>query len=101
MARVLVSPHALTDQDDILRYLTREAGLPTAEKYHAAFDDLLSRLAEFPGIGAPRPGLGHSIRIWTIDPYVIIYEGDQDSDTVIIHRVVHGRRDIRPDLIKR
>jgi toxin ParE1/3/4 len=59
------------------------------------------RLADFPGIGAPRPGLGDGIRIYVIDPYVVIYEGGQDSDTVIVHRVVHGHRDIKPDLIER
>jgi len=101
MASVVVSPYALADQDDILRYLAREAGLPTVEKYDAAFRALLLRLADFPGIGAPRPGLGDGIRIYVIDPYVVIYEGGQDSDTVIVHRVVHGHRDIKPDLIER
>jgi plasmid stabilization system protein ParE len=37
MARVIVSPYAIADQDDILRYLHREAGLRTVEKYDAAF----------------------------------------------------------------
>lgn len=101
MARVIVSPYALADQDDILRYLAREAGLPTAEKYHAAFRALLLRLADFPGLGALRPGLGYAVRIYTIDPYVVIYEGGQDSDTAIVHRIVHGHRDIRLDLIER
>ncbi len=101
MAHVVVSPYALADQDDILRYLAREAGLPTAEKYDTAFRALLLRLADFPGIGALRPELGDTIRIYTIDPYVVIYEGSQDADTVIVHRIVHGHRDIRPDLIER
>jgi plasmid stabilization system protein ParE len=101
MARVVVSPYAIADQDDILRYLHREAGLPTTEKYDAAFRAFLLRLADSPGIGAPRPGLGDNIRIWVVAPYVVIYEGNQDSDTVIVHRVVHGRRNVQPDLIER
>jgi toxin ParE1/3/4 len=101
MARVVVSPYALADQDDILDYLAREAGMPTAEKYDAAFRALLLRLADFPGIGALRPGLGDDVRIYTIDPYVVIYEWSQDSDTLVVHRVVHGHRDIRPILIQR
>jgi plasmid stabilization system protein ParE len=57
MARVIVSPYAVADQDDILRYLFREAGLPTFEKYDAAFRALLVRLADAPGIGVRRgPG---------------------------------------------
>jgi plasmid stabilization system protein ParE len=101
MARVIVSPSALADQDDILRYLHREAGLPTAEKYDAAFRALLLRLVDSPGIGAPRAELGDGIRIWVVRPYVVIYEGSHDSETVIVHRVVHGRRNIQPDFIKR
>jgi toxin ParE1/3/4 len=101
MARVIASPFAISDQDEILRYLAREAGFATAEKYDAAFRALLSRLSDFPGIGAPRPALGDGIRICVINPYVVIYEGSQDSETVIVHRVVHGRRDIKPDLIER
>jgi len=30
------------------------------------------------------------MRIYAIAPYIVIYEGSQDSDTVIIHRIVHG-----------
>ena len=75
MARVIVSPFAVADQDEILRYLAREAGFAIAEKYDAAFRALLSRLSDFPGIGAPRPVLGASIRIYVINPYVVIYEG--------------------------
>jgi toxin ParE1/3/4 len=100
VARVVVSPFALTDQDEILRYLAREAGLLVAEKYDTAFRALLQRLADFPGIGAPRPVLGNEIRIYVISPYIVIYEGNQDSETVIVHRIVHGRRDIKPDLLK-
>jgi toxin ParE1/3/4 len=100
MARVIVSPFAITDQDEILGYLAREAGISTAEKYDAAFRALLSRLAAFPGIGAPRPELGAAIRTYVVHPYVVIYEGDPDGDTVVIHRVIHGRRDIKPGVIK-
>jgi toxin ParE1/3/4 len=100
MARVIVSPFAISDQDEILRYLAREAGVAVAERYDAAFRALLLRLADFPGIGAPRPALGDNVRIYAINPYVVIYEGSHGSEAVIIHRVVHGRRDIRPDMIK-
>jgi plasmid stabilization system protein ParE len=101
MARVIVSPFAVADQDEILHYLAREAGFAVAEKYDGAFRSLLLRLSDFPGIGAPRPALGDSIRIYVINPYVVIYEGSHGSDTVIVHRVVHGRRDIGPDIVKR
>jgi toxin ParE1/3/4 len=68
VAHVIVSPFAITDQDEILGYLAREAGLVVAEKYDAAFRALLQRLADFPGIGAPRPALGDGVRIYVISP---------------------------------
>jgi hypothetical protein len=40
------------------------------------------------------------LRIYVISPYVVIYEGSHESETVIVHRVVHGRRDIKPDMLK-
>jgi toxin ParE1/3/4 len=93
-------PHAIADQDNILEYLAREAGIATAEKYDAAFRALLSRLAVFPGLGAPRPELGEGIRTYVLHPYVVIYEGGPGSETAVIHRIVHGRRDMRADIIK-
>lgn len=39
--------------------------------------------------------------IYVLHPYVVIYEGEPKGDTVVIHRIVHGRRDIGPDLIDR
>jgi plasmid stabilization system protein ParE len=47
VARVIVSPFAIADQDEILRYLAREAGILVAEKYDAAFRALLQRLRIF------------------------------------------------------
>jgi plasmid stabilization system protein ParE len=69
VVRVIVSPFAIADQG----YLAREAGILVAEKYDAAFRALLQRLADFPGIGAPRPALGEGVRICVISPYVVIY----------------------------
>ncbi len=101
MAKVIVSPFALADQDEILTYLVGEAGFPVAQKYDLAFRALLERLSHFPGIGAPRPELGDGVRIYVINPYIAIYEGGPDSDVIVIHRVVHGRRDIQPSMIQR
>ncbi len=101
MAKVVVSIFAISDQDEILRTLHRTSGLATVMKYDAAFRALLQELADFPGIGAPRSELGEGIRIVTINPYVVIYEGCLKAETVVVHRIVHGRRDIHGGLIER
>jgi plasmid stabilization system protein ParE len=51
MARVIVSPFAVTDQDEILGYLAPEAGLVVAEKYDAAFRAAAASRGFFQGSG--------------------------------------------------
>jgi mRNA-degrading endonuclease RelE of RelBE toxin-antitoxin system len=36
-----------------------------------------------------------------ISPYVLIYDFDSSSDTATVLRIVHGRRNITVDLIRR
>lgn len=74
MARVIVSENADVDANDILAYLTREAGARTARKFAAKLDALYDKLGDFPGIGAPRPLFGPDVRISGVPPYVVIYE---------------------------
>lgn len=100
MARVVYSEAAEADTIEILAYLCREAGAAVALKYDHKLEDLYDRLEDFPGIGAPRPELGDRRRIMTVMPYVVIYDYDREEDTVLILRVVHGRRKITADLIR-
>jgi toxin ParE1/3/4 len=100
MARVIVSPTRSPIRTTFLSTWLARRGSPPRRKYDAAFRALLSRLAVFPGLGAPRPELGEGIRTYVLHPYVVIYEGGPGSETAVIHRIVHGRRDIRADIIK-
>ena len=92
MIRVIVSAKARGDFRDIIAYLSRYAGSSVAKRYAARIDDCVALIAERPGIGAPRPGLGSGIRIRTIRPYVLIYRFS--SESVEILRLLHGRRNI-------
>jgi toxin ParE1/3/4 len=51
-------------------------------------------LAAHPGIGASRPALGRDIRIGIVSPTIVIYRHTPADDTVVVLRVVHGRRRI-------
>jgi toxin ParE1/3/4 len=51
------------------------------------------------GVAARRVALGQNIRIGIIVPYIIIYHNDDDSDTVTVLRIVHGRRRITGQLL--
>jgi toxin ParE1/3/4 len=99
MARIVVTASASDDQLAILHDLNAKAGLRTAAKYHNLFGRLFDRLADHPDIGAPRPKLGPGVRIGIVMPYIVIYEHNPSDDTVMILRVVHGRRDITVRLL--
>jgi toxin ParE1/3/4 len=59
----------------------------------------LRSTADFPASGSPRPALGRNARIALVHPFVLIY--DYVDDTVTVLRVLHGRRNIAPEILKR
>lgn len=61
------------------------------------FDAAYDRLAAFPRIGPTRNKLGQHARIWVVTPYVMVY--DYADETVVVLRVVHGKRNITGDLL--
>ncbi len=93
MTRVAVAPQARSDLFHIVGHLATVASLATADKWDRKLWKAIDGLSAFPGTGAPRPALGENTRIWTVHPYVIIYEHIRGSDELRILRVVHGKRD--------
>jgi len=85
----------------ILDDLASKAGLRTAEKYGRLFDRLYERLADHPASGARRPALGPDARIGIVSPFIIIYDYNEQDDTVTVLRVLHGKRDITRGLLGR
>ena len=68
MTRVILSPFASFDQEEIIHYLDAEVGVRVAEKHDADFRSLYNNLSVFPCIGTWRPDLGKNIRIWVLRP---------------------------------
>jgi plasmid stabilization system protein ParE len=101
MTRRLLLEAAAADIDAIVDYLTREAGPRIALKYALDLDWQLELITDFPGIGSPRPELGPLCRSTLVSPYVVIYDHDASQDSVAVLRVLHGRRNIAPNLIRR
>jgi toxin ParE1/3/4 len=101
MARLIVSEEARGDISTILSYLRREAGSPVALEYSDGFGNAGDLLAQFPGMGTPRPELGTNARSVMVKPYILIYDYDKSEDVVTLLRVVHGRRNITAGLIRR
>jgi plasmid stabilization system protein ParE len=112
MARVIVTEPAKQDVRDILTDLSERAGYGVASRYAADFKAAYRGLAQFPGSGPPRRALGAYARIKIVYPYVIIYARikivypyviiyDHEANNATVLRVLHGRRDITIQLIKR
>ena len=74
--------------------ITVRAALDTA-----ALLRLYDRLALFPRSGMRRESLGRNIRIGVVEPYIVIYQYRQ-PDTVLIVRVLDGRRNITRRLVR-
>jgi toxin ParE1/3/4 len=94
MARVVIASSADADYAEIIADLAVQAGWRMAARFDALFERLYDQLADHPHSGAPRPALGQDIRIGIVTPFVVIYRNDDDSNTVTVLRIVHGRRQI-------
>jgi toxin ParE1/3/4 len=101
MTRLVVSTDADADFTEIVDYLQREAGPRVAADYARHLNRTLQRLIEFPQSGAPRPALGGNARIAIVSPYVLIYEYEPDADVVALLRILHGRRNIEHERLRR
>jgi plasmid stabilization system protein ParE len=101
MVEVRLSPVAQADFDAIIDHLSSVAGNKAAAKYAARLQATANRLADFPGIGAPRPQLGTETRLVVLKPYLIFYDGGPQSETVHVLRILHGSRNITPALVAR
>jgi toxin ParE1/3/4 len=100
MTVIVVSSAADHDIASIIENLATKAGKRTAEKYADLFDMVYKRLALFPGSGPRRARLGSLTRIAVVSPYVMFYDYDSGTDTVVVLRILHGRRRITRRIVR-
>ncbi len=100
MTKIVVSPRADTDFDEILDWLAERAGQGVADRYAADLDATYDNLARFPAIGFPRSNLGRRTRIAVLSPYLVIYDHLPEIDTINIVRILDGRRKITRRLVR-
>ena len=101
MAQLRVSSAAQGDFDEIVDYLAEAAGRRTAANYADRLRMAINRAAAFPGVGSPRPQLEPQTRVTSVAPYLICYDGGPHSEAVHVLRILHGHRNITPELIAR
>lgn len=84
------NPKAKADLQSAVRYIAADS-TKSARRWSASIREKCAKLAETPGLGAPKPELGPNIRMIVAGSYLIFYE--TDSKSVEIIRVLHGARD--------
>lgn len=99
MPQLAVSALADADAAAILNDLAAKGGHRLAIKYAARIARLFEMLTEFPTAGVLRPALGPAIRISVMSPYVVVHRYSEATETVIVLRIVHGRRRISGSLL--
>ena len=85
------SPFASTQLNDILNTIKEAQSLEVTLKWHAAIDNAIAALEDFPLIGTPLPSVTHKgfsgffkgLRQIVIPPYRIVYEPENDRCEIL------------------
>ena len=101
MIQLVITPRAIRDRDDILRYLAKEGGRVVVRKYAQRFRDAIARFADMPAYGAPRPELGPDCRVAVVAPYLVVYNYEPAKDRVTLLRIMHCKRGLTERLLRR
>ena len=98
MRQLILTGPARRDLLEIHAFLSEAAGEPIARDMVIRIHDRLDLIRTRPGLGHRREDLVPAdLRIWTVPPYLIVYQHD-DKHLVVI-RIIHSARDIRELLI--
>ncbi|MCL5058816.1 MAG: type II toxin-antitoxin system RelE/ParE family toxin [Actinobacteria bacterium] len=98
--KIKYSPAAVDDMDEIFSYISQD-NIPTAEIMLEKINGGITKLAEFPNMGSVLSDEEYMIiqrgyRFIVVQPYLVFYR--ITDNTVIIHRILHGRRDYLREL---
>jgi toxin ParE1/3/4 len=98
--KVKYSPAAIDDMDEIFSFISQD-NVSAAEYLLQKLDHHISSLADFPNMGSVLSEDDYSLvqrgyRFIVVNPYLIFYRVIEDN--VIIHRILHGRRDYLREL---
>src|SRR5579862_6787906 len=98
MAKIYLAPAAQRDRDAILKTIAVDRGVDWALEYVEGLRKKIERVLEtFPEAGRLRPELGHGVRSYPYDTYVIVYRLARGQIRIV--RILHGHRDLGAHLI--
>jgi len=94
-SRVLYTPAALQDFEDIWKYIARDS-VDAANRVESAILDACRHLARHPFAGKAREDItSDSVRFWTVSRYpnyIVVYHPHKDPIEIVA--VLHGKRDL-------
>lgn len=98
--KIKYAPVAIDDMDEIFSYISKD-NIAAAEILLERITTGIFRLAEFPNLGSVLSDEEYTLvnsgyRFIVIQPYLVFYR--IIGHTIIIHRVLHGRRDYLREL---
>jgi plasmid stabilization system protein ParE len=89
---VVYEDEALLDQEDIAEYLSRYyPGTP--RRFRSALDDRLNALSDMPYMYPAWEG-NPAYRKMGVSNYMVFYKVNDAERTIVIHRILHGSRDL-------
>lgn len=94
---VAFTPLARQDFDDALLYSLITWGRDRASRYEGMLDRAVIQISEYPDIGKARPEIMPGCRSHRAGQHSVYYT--ISDDTVIVHRILHGRRDVTPPMM--
>ncbi len=98
--KIKYTPVAVDDMDEIFSYISKD-NVAVAEALLQKITTGISRLTEFSNMGSVLSDEEYTLikngyRFIVIQPYLVFYR--IMDDTIVIHRILHGRRDYLREL---
>jgi toxin ParE1/3/4 len=92
MPKVLYSPAAINDLDNIWLFLATEADVETAERFLEKIEQSCEKITRSPVGFRKRPEIANDLRSFPFRSYVIFYFPEEYGINVV--RIIHAAREI-------
>lgn len=93
---LVITPEARSDIEQVLMYSEEVWGVAQSDRYEQSLYESLRRIRAFPDHGRSSNALLGGARSVICEHHVIDYTCD--DDTVTIHRILHERRHVAPEM---